>query len=55
MTRILVLGGTAEASRLARALADAGADAVFSYAGRTQAPVAQPLPTRVGGYGGVEG
>ncbi|MCV2882713.1 cobalt-precorrin-6A reductase [Actibacterium sp. XHP0104] len=55
MTRILVLGGTAEASRLARALADAGADAVFSYAGRTQAPVAQPLPTRVGGFGGVEG
>lgn len=30
-------------------------DAVFSYAGRTDAPVAQPLPTRIGGFGGVEG
>ena len=40
---------------MARALADAGLDAVFSYAGRTDAPVAQPLPTRTGGFGGVEG
>ncbi len=55
MTRILVLGGTSEASQLARALAQGGADAVFSYAGRTAAPVAQPLPTRVGGFGGAEG
>lgn len=55
MTRILLLGGTTEASRLARALADARMDAVFSYAGRTDAPVAQPLPMRVGGFGGVEG
>ncbi len=30
-------------------------DAVFSYAGRTGAPVAQPLPTRTGGFGGAEG
>lgn len=30
-------------------------DAVFSYAGRTGAPLAQPLPMRVGGFGGVEG
>lgn len=30
-------------------------DAVFSYAGRTGAPVAQPLPTRIGGFGGVAG
>lgn len=55
MTRILLLGGTTEASRLARALAESGADAVFSYAGRTASPVAQPLPMRVGGFGGVEG
>lgn len=55
MTRSLILGGTSEASALARALAVAGADAVFSYAGRTDAPVAQPLPTRVGGFGGVAG
>lgn len=55
MTRILLLGGTTEASRLARALAGAGCDAVFSYAGRTEAPLAQPLPVRVGGFGGVAG
>lgn len=55
MTRILLLGGTTEATRLAQALALAKLDAVFSYAGRTEAPVAQPLPTRVGGFGGVVG
>ncbi|MFC3181171.1 cobalt-precorrin-6A reductase [Cypionkella sinensis] len=55
MTRILLLGGTTEASLLARALAEAGRNAVFSYAGRTDAPVAQPLPTRVGGFGGIGG
>ncbi|HQU68807.1 MAG TPA: cobalt-precorrin-6A reductase [Albidovulum sp.] len=55
MTRVLLLGGTSEASALARALADSGVDAVFSYAGRTGAPVAQPLPTRTGGFGGAEG
>ncbi len=55
MTRILLLGGTTEASLLARALAEAGLDAVFSYAGRTADPVAQPLPQRIGGFGGVEG
>ena len=49
------MGGTTEASALARHLAKAGFDAVFSYAGRTEAPVAQPLPTRVGGFGGVAG
>ena len=40
---------------MAQALAAAGKDAVFSYAGRTDSPVAQPLPTRVGGFGGVAG
>mgnify|MGYP005852974253 CR=1 FL=1 len=30
-------------------------EAVFSYAGRTQAPLAQPLPMRIGGFGGVAG
>jgi precorrin-6A/cobalt-precorrin-6A reductase len=30
-------------------------DAVFSYAGRTASPVPQPLPTRIGGFGGVAG
>lgn len=55
MTRVLLLGGTTEASRLAALLAEARVDAVFSYAGRTAAPVAQPLPMRVGGFGGAEG
>lgn len=53
--RVLLLGGTTEASDLARAFAAAGVEAVFSYAGRTAAPVAQPLPQRVGGFGGVQG
>ncbi|MEI6800389.1 MAG: cobalt-precorrin-6A reductase [Pseudomonadota bacterium] len=55
MTRVLLLGGTTEASDLAKALADQGIDAVFSYAGRTEAPVRQPLPQRTGGFGGVAG
>lgn len=40
---------------MARLLAEAGADAIYSYAGRTAQPVAQPLPTRTGGFGGVDG
>ena len=50
-----MLGGTTEASLLARALAAARSDAVFSYAGRTAEPVAQPLPQRIGGFGGIAG
>lgn len=50
-----MLGGTTEATLLARLLAEAGVDAIFSYAGRTDKPKAQPLPTRVGGFGGVAG
>lgn len=53
--RVLVLGGTTEASLLARALAEAQVPALFSYAGRTEAPVTQPLPQRVGGFGGIPG
>ncbi|MEC9199768.1 MAG: precorrin-6A/cobalt-precorrin-6A reductase, partial [Pseudomonadota bacterium] len=55
MTRILLLGGTTEAMKLAATLADYQVDAVFSYAGRTNSPVEPPLPTRVGGFGGVDG
>ncbi|WP_424894564.1 cobalt-precorrin-6A reductase [Tepidimonas sp. HKU79] len=52
---VLLLGGTTEASQLAQALARAGVPATFSYAGRTAQPIAQPLPTRVGGFGGPDG
>lgn len=55
MTRLLLLGGTTEASRLAAALAEAGIPALFSYAGRTETPRTQPLPMRVGGFGGTAG
>ena len=55
MTRVLLLGGTTEASALARALAAANVDAVFSYAGRTASPLPQPLPQRLGGFGGADG
>lgn len=52
---VLLLGGTLDASRLAQALVQAEVTGIFSYAGRTSAPIAQPLPTRVGGFGGVAG
>ncbi|SDM86393.1 precorrin-6A/cobalt-precorrin-6A reductase [Methylobacterium phyllostachyos] len=54
--RILILGGTGEASALARALA--GRDdlsVMLSLAGRTSAPKREPVPTRIGGFGGAEG
>lgn len=54
--KILILGGTSEARRLAAALVgDARYDATISLAGRTREPAAQLLPTRVGGFGGVDG
>ncbi|WP_412073521.1 cobalt-precorrin-6A reductase [Tritonibacter mobilis] len=63
MTKLLLLGGTTEASHLAAHLVQAwvlddpvaGRQAVFSYAGRTARPAAQPLPCRIGGFGGVSG
>lgn len=54
--RVLVLGGTTEASKLARALVErADIEATLSLAGRTVDPAAQPIPTRIGGFGGVAG
>ncbi|WP_312488321.1 cobalt-precorrin-6A reductase [Sphingomonas sp.] len=55
MRHILLLGGTTEASALATALAARGERATLSYAGRTEHPRAQAIPTRVGGFGGIEG
>ena len=54
--KTLILGGTSEASALARVLAnDSRFKVTMSLAGRTQRPALQPLPTRTGGFGGVEG
>jgi len=54
--RVLILGGTTEASALARLLA--GRDdlrPVLSLAGRTSDPKPLPIPVRIGGFGGVAG
>jgi precorrin-6A/cobalt-precorrin-6A reductase len=54
--RILILGGTTEASALGAMLAGrAGFDPFLSLAGRTSDPRPAPIPTRVGGFGGPEG
>jgi precorrin-6A/cobalt-precorrin-6A reductase len=52
---ILILGGTTEASALAAACAARGVPAILSYAGRTASPAAQPVPVRIGGFGGIDG
>ncbi len=55
-TRILILGGTADARALAARLAGEPSLAVtLSLAGRTREPAAQPVPVRIGGFGGAEG
>ncbi|SFK73736.1 cobalt-precorrin-6A reductase [Methylocapsa palsarum] len=54
--RVLVLGGSAQASELAALLAQQrDVEAVLSLAGRTKAPAASPIPVRVGGFGGADG
>ncbi|MCC5993163.1 MAG: cobalt-precorrin-6A reductase [Rhodobacteraceae bacterium] len=53
--RLLILGGTTEARALGQAVAEAGIDGVLSLAGRVERPLRQPLPQRLGGFGGVEG
>lgn len=40
---------------LCRAMADAGVTGMISFAGRVARPVRQPLPQRIGGFGGVAG
>jgi precorrin-6A/cobalt-precorrin-6A reductase len=55
-TRLLILGGTTEARRLAERLAGRDDVAVtLSLAGRTLDPVKMPVPVRSGGFGGVAG
>lgn len=54
--RLLILGGSTEASALARALTeDARFAPILSLAGRTEAPVLPPILVRIGGFGGVAG
>ncbi|MDH6268595.1 precorrin-6A/cobalt-precorrin-6A reductase [Rhizobium sp. SG_E_25_P2] len=55
-SKILILGGTTEARKLAEALAPRkDLDVTVSLAGRTQEPRPLPVKTRHGGFGGVEG
>lgn len=52
----LILGGTTEASDLARRLAARpGVPVLMSLAGRTSRPAMPPVPVRIGGFGGAEG
>ena len=53
---ILILGGTSEARQLAGRLAGRpDLKVTLSLAGRTAHPATQPVPVRVGGFGGAEG
>jgi precorrin-6A/cobalt-precorrin-6A reductase len=54
--KILILGGTTEASALVARLAGRPEfDLTLSLAGRTAAPRPEPVATRIGGFGGPEG
>jgi precorrin-6A/cobalt-precorrin-6A reductase len=54
--RLLILGGTTEASALARHIAGRyDLMPVLSLAGRTRNPTVPPIPLRTGGFGGIAG
>lgn len=56
MLKVLLLGGTYEARQLAQRLAERrDMLTTLSLAGRTADPLAQPVPVRSGGFGGIEG
>ena len=52
---LLILAGTTQATALARAAAERGIAGTVSFAGRVARPLRQPLPQRVGGFGGAAG
>jgi precorrin-6A/cobalt-precorrin-6A reductase len=52
---VLILGGTAEARALAKALVDAGVRVVSSLAGRVRDPALPVGEVRIGGFGGAAG
>lgn len=54
MSRVLILGGTGDARRLATLLVGAH-DVVSSLAGRVRSPLLPPGEVRIGGFGGVDG
>ena len=54
-THLLILAGTTEATDLAKLVAAANIPATLSYAGRVERTKPQPLPKRIGGYGGAQG
>ena len=50
----MILGGTSEARLLAEAFAARDdCDVLLSLAGRTEKPAMQPVPVRIGGFGGA--
>ena len=53
--RILILGGTKEAAKLASELVNEGHDVTTSLAGRTKEPKPIAGRLRIGGFGGAEG
>lgn len=53
--RVLVLGGTGEARRLASALVTEGIEVLSSLAGRVADPVLPAGEVRIGGFGGAAG
>lgn len=52
---LLILGGTTGATALSIRLAELRIPGTISFAGRVARPVRQPLPQRVGGFGGIDG
>lgn len=56
MKRVLILGGTGDATALAAAATQiADLEVITSLAGRTQQPISPSGSVRVGGFGGAEG
>ncbi len=53
--KVLILGGTTEARRLAAECDARGLDVVSSLAGRTKNPIALAGTVRIGGFGGIAG
>ncbi|MBB95190.1 MAG: cobalt-precorrin-6A reductase [Rhodobacteraceae bacterium] len=52
---LLILGGTTGATALCQRLAELEVPATLSLAGRVSRPKRQPLPVRIGGFGGALG